>query len=463
MAEVDLMDPSQSPHRAERVGVRRLNSRPLWIVIGVIVAFLLVMAKTAMDRSDEQRLRTASTQSQGGDATAFAQRIAGKAPEGYIPPAPLEVPLVPITRADLDVPPLPPFLPPSDVRTQTETTVVNRGETEADRIRAMKFAALMNAAKAPTGAMPREVGRANGQPQANGKTTPVTFAPHRMQDLQQRLAASGGGATHGGAGTRRPGPQAVTDQLALADPVQGQEDSASDFASRANVDQWDTSSPGRDRWRLGSRVQAPRTTYELRAGTVIAAVLTTGINSDLAGPILGQISQNVYDTATGKHLLIPQGTKLFGRYSNEIAYGQSRVLVGWQRLTYPDGKTLDLGAMPGADEAGSAGFGDQVNNHYLRLFGNALLLSAVTGGVALSQRDSNAGGAFGRQSAGDVMSQQLGIALGQTIVQVIRRNINISPTIEIRPGYRFNVIATKDLTFATPYRDFDYRTQGEPQ
>jgi type IV secretion system protein VirB10 len=119
--------------------------------------------------------------------------------------------------------------------------------------------------------------------------------------------------------------------------------------------------------------------------------------------------------------------------------------------------------MPGADEAGAAGFGDQVNNHYLRLFGNALLLSAVTGGVALSQRDSNAGGAFGRQSAGDVMSQQLGIALGQTIVQVIRKNINISPTIEIRPGYRFNVIATKDLTFATPYRDFDYRTQGEPQ
>ena len=192
-------------------------------------------------------------------------------------------------------------------------------------------------------------------------------------------------------------------------------------------------------------------------------MLTTGINSDLAGPILGQVSQNVYDTATGKHLLIPQGTKLFGRYSNEIAYGQSRVLVGWQRLTYPDSKTLDLGAMPGADEAGSAGFGDQVNNHYLRLFGNALLLSAVTGGVALSQRDSNAGGAFGRQSAGDVMSQQLGIALGQTIVQVIRKNINISPTIEIRPGYRFNVIATKDLTFATPYQDFDYRTLGEPQ
>ena len=97
------------------------------------------------------------------------------------------------------------------------------------------------------------------------------------------------------------------------------------------------------------------------------------------------MSQDVYDTATGKFLLIPQGTRLEGEYSSEVAYGQASVLVAWQRLVFPDGKTMDIGAMPGSNSAGYAGFTDQVNNHYLRLFGTAILMSAITAGVALSQ------------------------------------------------------------------------------
>ena len=105
---------------------------------------------------------------------------------------------------------------------------------------------------------------------------------------------------------------------------------------------------------------------------------------------MAQVAQNVYDTPTGRYLLIPQGARLVGRYASDVAYGQSRVLVAWQRLVFPDGKALDIGAMPGADSAGYAGFTDRVNHHYLRVFGSALLMSAVVAGITLSQDDLGA-------------------------------------------------------------------------
>ena len=125
--------------------------------------------------------------------------------------------------------------------------------------------------------------------------------------------------------------------------------------------------------------------YAILTTFVIPATLISGINSQLPGKIFAQVSQDVYDTATGKYPLVPQGTKLEGIYSSEVVYGQRSVLVAWQRLVFPDGKTMDIGAMPGSNAAGYAGFTDQVNNHYVRLFGSAFLMSAITAGVALSQ------------------------------------------------------------------------------
>ncbi|HEX7639016.1 MAG TPA: TrbI/VirB10 family protein, partial [Burkholderiaceae bacterium] len=210
-----------------------------------------------------------------------------------------------------------------------------------------------------------------------------------------------------------------------------------------------------DRWRLDHRAEPPASPYELRAGSVIPATLISGINSELPGMILGQVAADVYDTATGRRLLIPQGARLVGEYSSNVAYGQSRVLVAWQRIVFPDGKALDLGAMPGADSAGYSGFNDLVDNHYLRIFGSAILMSAVTAGVTLSQpaQTTNTNGTV---SAGTAMSEALGQQLGQTAAQMINKNMNIAPTLEIRPGYRFNVMATKDLVLAGPYRAFDY-------
>lgn len=167
---------------------------------------------------------------------------------------------------------------------------------------------------------------------------------------------------------------------------------------------------------------------------------------------MAQVSRNVYDTPTGRYLLIPQGSRLIGSYNSGIQYGQSRILMAWQRIVFPDGRTLDLGAMPGADQAGYAGFHDQVNNHYFRLFTSAILLSGVIAGVELSQNKDTVGGQNSdSQRTSDALSEALGQSLGQTLVELFRKNLSISPTLEIRPGYRFNVMVTKDMTFDEPY------------
>jgi type IV secretion system protein VirB10 len=229
---------------------------------------------------------------------------------------------------------------------------------------------------------------------------------------------------------------------------------------RNSLSQFDNAT-GRDRWALASRPEAPRTPYELRAGFVIPAVLMSGINSDLPGQIMAQVSQNIYDTPTGNHILIPLGSRLVGTYASDVAFGQARVLIAWQRIDFPDGKAMDIGAMPGADGSGYAGFNDKVNNHYVRLFGSAVLLSAVTAGISYSQQSNQQPGTGynSAPTAGSAMSEALGQQLGQVTGQLLAKNMNISPTLEIRPGYRFNVMVTKDLTFASSYQPFDYQRQ----
>ena len=211
-----------------------------------------------------------------------------------------------------------------------------------------------------------------------------------------------------------------------------------------------------DSWSLDSQVEAPASPYMIRAGFVIPAIMISGINSDLPGQVMAQVSQNVWDTATGRFLLIPQGTRLIGAYSSDVAYGQERVLMAWQRLIFPDGKTFDIRAMPRADSAGYAGFTDQINNHWFRTISSAILMSGVIAAVDLSQDDNNSSDSSDRQRAGDALSEALGQTLGQVLGQIISKNLNISPTLEIRPGYRFNVIAVKDMTLPGPYQAFNY-------
>ncbi|MGI7993999.1 TrbI/VirB10 family protein [Campylobacter coli] len=188
--------------------------------------------------------------------------------------------------------------------------------------------------------------------------------------------------------------------------------------------------------------QKPLSTYEIKAGWNIPAILITGVNSDLPGQILAQVTQNVYDSATGKYLLIPQGTKVVGAYSSNIIYGQSRLLVAWNKLIFPNGDTLNLDGMQGTSQDGYTGFEDQVDNHYFRIFGSAFLLSSISAGIALSDNsDTNSE----KETVSDKAIAQAIQQMGQVASEMIRKNMNISPTLKIRPGYKFNIFVTKDI------------------
>lgn len=183
---------------------------------------------------------------------------------------------------------------------------------------------------------------------------------------------------------------------------------------------------------------------EVKTGTVIPATMLGGLNSDLPGMILAQVSQNVYDTATGGFLLIPQGSRLVGVYDNFIAYGQNRALVVWNRIVYPDGSTLELEGMPGTDQGGYAGLEDQVDNHYFRVFGSAILMSVITGMYDYSQDSGHHGD---EQTAGDTMASAVAREMAQTSQMMLRKNLDIQPTIKIRPGYKLNIMVKRDIIF----------------
>ncbi len=192
---------------------------------------------------------------------------------------------------------------------------------------------------------------------------------------------------------------------------------------------------------LAKTLRAPLTRYQVMGGTVIPGVLLTGINSDLPGQILGQVSQNVFDSVSGRYLLLPQGTKILGEYDSRVSYGQERVLIVWTRLILPSGKSLSLEGMPGVDLSGFAGLSEKVNNHYVKLISGVVLGSVLGAGAQMARgSNSNIDPTFG-QLALEGSAQNINQA-GQ---QITRKNLNIQPTLEISPGQRFNIFVTKDL------------------
>jgi type IV secretion system protein VirB10 len=206
------------------------------------------------------------------------------------------------------------------------------------------------------------------------------------------------------------------------------------FASQGNADSG----------YLENSVSAPIAPGEVKRGSIIPSVMITGVNSDLPGRLIAQVSEHVYDSTTGKHLLIPQGTKLFGRYDSSISYGQNRVLVVWTDLIFPNGFTLNLGGMSGSDQAGYAGFRDQKNSHTGKIFGAAILTSLLGTGVRYGSGSSNQT-LNGGIRVEDAAQQEFSQGLGRVATRVIDKGLDLQPTLTIRPGYRFNIIVEKDI------------------
>jgi type IV secretion system protein VirB10 len=235
-----------------------------------------------------------------------------------------------------------------------------------------------------------------------------------------------------------PNPPDIYSQIAKA--YKGANDSSKQ--SNLNKNEMFLNTQQQSNTYLNAKKMKPVSPYEMKTGTLIPSVLITEINSDLPGPIKAQVSENVFDTATGNHLLIPQGSTLIGVYSSNVQYGQNRVLIAFNRIIFPDGQTLNIGAMNGINQEGAAGFNDQVNNHYVKIFGSALLMGAITGGIASADTtQQNQYIESNRQKMiGALISE-----LGQVARQMIQKNMNIAPTIEIRAGYKFNIFTTKDI------------------
>jgi type IV secretion system protein VirB10 len=186
------------------------------------------------------------------------------------------------------------------------------------------------------------------------------------------------------------------------------------------------------------RVQEKASPYVVQAGTVIPAALITGIKSDLPGTITAQVTEQVYDTPTGKQLLIPQGARLIGQYDSQVAFGQSRVLLVWNRIIMPNGTSIVLERQPGADAEGYSGLEDDVDYHWGQLFRAAILSTLLGVGteIGASNNENEIARAI-RQSSQDTASD-----VGR---QLIRRQLNIQPTLTIRPGFPVRVIVNRDL------------------
>lgn len=211
----------------------------------------------------------------------------------------------------------------------------------------------------------------------------------------------------------------------------------------------DASGPDAQRTRNIATLEVPRSPYQVMAGAIIPAALATGINSDLPGQVIATVTQGVYDTATGRHLLIPQGARLIGRYDSQVSFGQRRVLLVWTRLVLPDASSISLDRLPGIDPAGYAGLEDGVDWHWDRILSAAALSTLLGVGAELAAPQN-------RIQQGDdrvVIAVRDGVqsSINQVGQDVTRRNMSVQPTLTVRPGAAVNVMVNKDLILR-PYQ-----------
>jgi type IV secretion system protein VirB10 len=200
----------------------------------------------------------------------------------------------------------------------------------------------------------------------------------------------------------------------------------------------------------GTPLETPASPYEVQAGSVIPAAMLTVINSDLPGDVTAQVTENVYDSATGNYLLIPQGSRLYGKYDSLISYAQNRVLVVWNRLIFPNGDSIDLGGMTGTDETGQSGVQDQVNRHILGLTAALATATLVSFGPSLALDIGQSGGS-GSTNIYTNPAQTLGQDTNNIGQEFVSKELNRPNTITIRAGWPLRVMVNKDMILE-PYK-----------
>lgn len=312
------------------------------------------------------------------------------------------------------------------------------------------------------GAQQRAAGQAYSSPSNNPQLTAYqqALAQQELDRLKRAADARDAPSNFGGGGRQSAAPSGpggytppTPDQLMRAASAGMQapgmpDPSAERDASNRQDDKRDfLKNEKADGFVLTGGLLPPASSTVVSAGTLIPALFLTGINSDLPGMITAQVSQPIYDTPTGRHVVIPQGSVLIGTYDSRVTFGQNRVLLVWQRLRFPNGSSIDLESMPGVDMSGYAGVRDKVNNHWGKVVSSVVLSSVLAAAVATSEGDSFS--SFQR-SAGQAAAQGAGQSINSAGQQIVQRTLNVQPTLEVRPGQRVAVMVNKDMALP-PY------------
>lgn len=417
MASLDI---TPEPRDTNTLKVRRLNRLPVFVAITLAVIFVVVIVYGLLARGFYGREGQGLDQSSGTPARSFGDRLKDGVPDGIIdPPIQPAIPTVqppPTPAAANPFQPAPTTVPaevpvtsaPEDWRARLQREQEEQYLRELHRQHMLSLQADQAALDSPIAV---DVDRLTVQQSAQ---SPTQVAGGMRPDLPSLYAAALGSN----------GPS--------TDP-NGQTAKESFF----NQDLQDLG-------YLPNEVVDAVSPYELKRGSIIPATLITGINSDLPGRVIAQVGQNVFDSATGHHLLIPQGSRLFGRYDSKVTFGQRRALVIWTDIVFPNGATLQIGGMAGTDAQGYGGFVDQVDNHYFEVFGSAILIAAIGGGIDMALPQD---GSLPNNSGTDAARRSFAETFSRVADRTIGKNMDVQPTVEIRPGYIFNVLVDQDMVF----------------
>jgi type IV secretion system protein VirB10 len=394
----DKADPDALALRASPRPVTRLNRRMLAALAGALG--IVILGATLWSLQPHKRERNPATELYNVDRVSRADSL-DQLPKDYTKVVPMAKPVVPMLGE-----PLPGDLGPAIVHAQSHGNTGAYTPAQPGRI--------AQPGDAEDAARSSVFFRSSSATKAAPATTAAAIQPEQ---------ASG----------NQPFNPMATAATQPTDPtaVQNRQDQKEAFLTNGG----DTAT------RNPASLQLPTSPYQVMAGTIIPAALVTGINSDLPGQVIANVTEAVYDTATGRFLLIPQGSRLIGRYDSQVAFGQRRVLLVWTRLILPDTSSISLDRLPGIDPAGYAGLEDGVDWHWDRIIAGAALSTLLGVGAELAA-PNNSGSTGGvtvavRQSAQDTVNQ-----VGQ---EITKRNVSIQPTLTIRPGFPMRVMVNKDL------------------
>ncbi|WP_137891155.1 TrbI/VirB10 family protein [Ramlibacter sp. 2FC] len=411
-------DPQGMALRSPPRPVVRLNRRMLVILAGLLAA--LVLGATLWSLQPAKHAKDTAAELYNVDRVSRAENL-DQLPKDYSKLPPPARPAVPVLGE-----PLPGDLGPAILHAERNANA-NVSAAYNDPAHADRLARLRDAEEAARasvffrssgGAKAASAGTATGSPVAPASVQASGNQP--FNPLASALASN-------------------SSPTASTDPTAAQNLQAQKQAFVANAGDVATRNPG--------GLQLPASPYQVMAGTIIPAALVTGINSDLPGQVIANVTEAVYDTATGRYLLIPQGSRLVGRYDSQVSFGQRRVLLVWTRLILPDTSSIALDRLPGIDPAGYAGLEDGVDWHWDRILAGAALSTLLGVGAELAAPESRTDGnrvvIAARQGVQDTVNQ-----VGQ---EITKRNMSIQPTLTIRPGFPVRVMVSKDLILR-PYQ-----------